>query len=365
MGENNVAGKYLIDQEESENLTIYKFILTIMVVFIHSYSTEINFASKTVTFNVPIWLETIKYTISQVISRSAVPAFFLISAILLYRKPYSWKMNCIKKLKTLALPFFIINSVWIVVSFVAQQIPYSRDFFSKPEHIIANWNIADFIDGYLGYKTNFPFLYPLWFLRDLLVLNILSTAIWKLIDKLPNITLVISLISWIIIGQTGLFFLDIQGVCFWILGGVIVKKNINLNTIKKIPLLYLFIAYSLLITLCLLTNETQFHGPIHRITFATGVIFWFAVTYLLKNMRIRNVLLYLSTYSFSIYIFHEFITSIFKAICGKIFPLTSISQLLQYIFIPFVVITICIIFSRLFKSIFPNFYCLLIGNRNK
>ncbi len=45
---------------------------------------------------------------------------------------------------------------------------------------------SNFINAYIGYTGN-PVLYPLWFMRDLIVLNILAKIIKILIDKFPRI----------------------------------------------------------------------------------------------------------------------------------------------------------------------------------
>ena len=59
---------YIITDDESNRLNVLKVWLSIMVVFIHSYSKEINFSSETVAFEVPTWLQSFKYILSQEIS---------------------------------------------------------------------------------------------------------------------------------------------------------------------------------------------------------------------------------------------------------------------------------------------------------
>ena len=74
---------YILSDEESKRISIIKLIGMIFVVFIHSYTENVNFSDGTMDLSRPMWLDMIEYVISQIISRCGVPLFFLISAVLL------------------------------------------------------------------------------------------------------------------------------------------------------------------------------------------------------------------------------------------------------------------------------------------
>ncbi|MBQ3546249.1 MAG: acyltransferase family protein [Lachnospiraceae bacterium] len=349
-----------ITKELSQRINIYKLILTFMVVYIHAYSSS---NSNNISEISP-WLENFKYIISQAISKSSVPAFFFLSAFFLYRKDFSWKENVKQKFKTLGISYLLLNFIWIIFFFVAQELPYTRNFFISSGKIIKDYNFIDFSNAFLGFKNTFsPFLYTLWFVRDLLFLNILSKIIWKFIDKIPNLMLIITVILWLTIESTGIFCLDIQAICFWILGGIIVKKNIKLDIADKIPFLLLTLIYVFSITVDLLSRDMQIHMSIHRFNVIIGIIFWFSLTKFLINGNLKQYLLNLSAYNFSIYLFHEFTLRFAKKICAKILPASTISQFLQYFFLPIAVIAFCVILSICLKKILPKFYSLLTGGR--
>lgn len=349
--------------ELSERIDIYRWILSVMVVYIHSYSGQINFASGAVSLQMPLWLDRFQYIVSEMISRCAVPGFFLASAFLLYRKPFSWQENMKKKLKTLGLPYLVLNALWIGIFFVAQALPFTRDYFSGGGNIIKNWGIREFCDAFLGYSDCYPFLYPLWFLRDLLVLNLLSKILWKLIDKAPNVMLAAALILWLTVESTGIFFLDIQGLCFWSLGGILVRKNIQLQRIDKTSLLLLTVGYLLLGIVDMATKELQISILLHRAFLIFGVVYWFAFTKLLTGEKIKPSVLRLSKYSFSVFLFHEFTVTIVRKLAAKVFPISALSQLLQYICLPLLVVGLCILASICLKKWLPKIHCLLIGGR--
>ncbi len=89
---------YDIGKEESERIQFMKLVFCIMVVFIHSYTAEVNFADTVVTAEKSPWMGMVQLIVSKVISGCAVPGFFTMSAVLLYRKDFSWRDNVKRKI---------------------------------------------------------------------------------------------------------------------------------------------------------------------------------------------------------------------------------------------------------------------------
>ena len=119
----------IISNSKSERLQLLKAVFTIMILFIHSYAENINLVGGNIIFNSPEWLKYTKIIVSNVISMCSVSGFFFLSAFLLYRKPFLWWNNIIKKGKRLVIPYFIFNTFWIAVIFMAQHIPFLSGFF--------------------------------------------------------------------------------------------------------------------------------------------------------------------------------------------------------------------------------------------
>lgn len=155
------SSHYIINTEESERIKVLKIWLTIMIIFIHSYTEKVVFTEESVVMQVPIWLYWIKFFVSRIISQCAVPGFFFISAVLLYKKNFTWVENIKKKLKTLLVPYIIFNTLWIVICFIAQNITFLRPYFSQEANIISNWGILEYADAYLGFASKRVMLYPL------------------------------------------------------------------------------------------------------------------------------------------------------------------------------------------------------------
>ncbi len=355
---------YTISKDMSERINIFRFILTIMVIYIHSYGTVSGFSADAITLEKAIWFSRTKYIISQIITRAAVPGFFLISSILLYRKPFSWSSNMKKKLKSLAVPFFIINLAWIVLFFVFQNISFTSALFSSPDNIIRNWDLRQWANAIFGMPDNVvPFVYPLWFLRDLLILNFFAAITWWLVDKLPEPMLIGALYLWFFRSIPNCAVPDYQAVAFWIIGAYIVKRNIHFGFLNKVPSIVGFALLAFCIWKYLPFAYVDEFLPLLNLCMTLSLISFFILTIRIKNSIIKDTLLKLGNYSFSIYLFHEFTTLFFRKIAAMLLPGSVISQFLQYMLIPLFIAAFCIVFSIVFKKILPRFYALLTGGR--
>jgi len=351
---------YDISDEVSKRINIYKLWLTIMVIFIHSYSEVINLNSGNIVLEVPTWLEIIKYTISQSISRCAVPAFFLISSIFLYRKDFRWTDNLIKKTRTLLVPYFILNTFWIVFYFVFQHIPMLSDYFSNPSNIVANWGVVNWLKAY-GILSASPFLYPLWFIKYLFILNIFAVVIKKVVEKFPYLTAITILGIWLIFEKTS----EVQALCFWVAGCFIYTKGITPDYAEKIKKVPLAVVYLLLVVVDTLTRELYINNFINSISILVGIAFWYVCCTDFKDTKWRDILYRLSSYAFPIYLFHEMNLYMLKKVCAKLLPQAPIFQLIQYFAIPAIIFVGCIILSRLMQKYSPKLYTLLTGNRSR
>ena len=344
---------YSISKEESKRIDILKLLFIIMVLYVHSFN-------ENVIESVHPFIYYIEYLISNIISRCAVPGFFLISSILLYRKEFKWLDNIKKKVKTILVPYLLLNAFWILFFLIVQNIPILKDYFTNSNNIISKWNFINYLDAFLGFKNGLPILYPLWFMRDLFVLNVFALWIKKIIDKFPKVVLIITCFLWIFVKSTNIFFVNVQAICFFIFGYYYVKNNIHFETTKSknviiIPMYLLFIVLNMIL------NNSFLTLTIHRISMTLGIAFWYCI--ISKRMFNNKRLLSLTKYTMAIYLFHEMLLTIVEKIAYKIMPSNSIIQFMEYVIAPLIVCVICVIFSIILKKIFPRLYNLITGNR--
>ena len=124
-------------KEESDRIRIVKWMAIVMVVFLHAYTTEVSFADGKNTAALPQWLMLLETGVSQIIARCAVPIFFLLSAVLLFRGDHTYGEMIRKKIKTLLVPYLIWNTFWILVFIALQSLPFTAPYFSGSNTVYA------------------------------------------------------------------------------------------------------------------------------------------------------------------------------------------------------------------------------------
>ena len=354
-----------ISQEDSQRISILKLLMVIMVVFIHSYKTNINYAEEVVAYDVPLWFEIMKYGISEVLCRSAVPCFAFLSAYLLYRKPFTWKENITKKTKSILIPYFVLNAFWVVVYFICQHIPAVSSFFSNPETIVANWGLHGWISAFFGTPSDHtPMLAILWFLRDLFVVNLLAPVFDWIVRTLKYWALALFVLVWLFLRSTNIFCLNVQVLCFWGIGCCLARQRIALSSLDKYrPVIS--VTYLVLVILKILLRNQDGIWPLFvtRLCFLTGIAFWFVWATRIRGEKLHSRLLSLSRYGFCVYLFHEMTLSFLRKVFTRLLPQTLPFAMILYFGIPVVIILYCFALSYLLDRYVPRLYEIVSGGR--
>ena len=332
-----------------------------MIIYIHANKSEVHFADGDIKLDIPFWLDTVKYTVSRVLCRSAVPLYFMISSVLLYKGKANWVYNIKNKAKRLLIPYFILNIAWILLFFVFQHISFTNNLFSSQEFMVSDWGVYEWFDAFLG-MSDYPMVYHLWFLRDLFFLNVLAPLFKAIIDRCPRIALFVVCLFWLTGFPTGIFFLSREALVFWTLGYYIVKYDFHISDLEKIKKSVIGLIYIVLVFMDVLLRDNVIGEYIHYVAIAFGCVFWIVyLSSLYTCSGLKNKIFMLSGYSFFIYLIHEYILKTSIKIGAKFLPNNSISQVLQFFFVPLAVFFACWGLGLLVHRLFPRLYGLLSG----
>lgn len=354
---------YHIEKEESDRIQFIKLIFCVMVIFTHSYVSEIHFADSVVVLEKYAWLEIMKFILSKIIVKCAVPGFLLISAVLLYRKDFSWGENLKKKITTLVVPYLILNTFWIAFNYFIHEFKPLSMLFESQQSQISQWGIIEWTDAYLGMKE-FPFVYPLWFLRDLFLLNLISKILKWVIDKFPKMWLIFIIIVLFLNNIRLLAFRQFaDDVVFFSLGYYIVKYDLHFRDLDKINIRLAGLIYAILIVISYLTREMPVYHFFLTFSNIVGILFFARCSDYFIHRKYKNKLLWTAKYSFSIYLFHEMSLTSLRKIWFKIFSASIFFQEASYFILPLLIILFCIALSRIMEKFIPRFYGTLTGNR--
>lgn len=373
------------DEILSRTISYLRFPLSVAIVFIH-YSIAGGIRIDGITYGAdnPEWFIFIVNFISQALARIGVPLFFLISGFLFfYRSDFNkdvYKRKLRSRAKTLLIPFILWNTIavlWQLKCFL----PGFSSFFDPVE---IRFSLVRLFHTYFCYTYHsgiilgppyfsddlyYPIDGPLWFVRDLMVMVVISPIIYWIIKRTriwPVIFLgIIWLFSSLFIGWWDYLFQLVTAAFFFSWGAYysILKKNfvISFRYLKYAPIIYIPIAI-----FDALTKEQVYNEYIHNIGILLGIVSVVViVSYLIEYEKVK-VNKTLANSSFFIYALHYmFIRDLGKLIfVFCVLPDDSpYAMLTLYIVVPILSTLICLGLYVLLKAYLPRICNLLTGGR--
>ena len=339
--------------------------LCVLVVFIHNKPDHVNFQGKVVSPGIPVALEAVRLFISIYLGCIAVPLFFFISSYLLFKKDDPYPELLKKKVRSLAVPYVLWNTLFILLRFTEQQIPFLKQYFATL--IIRECSLKDFVGFYIGrYIDNgmlVPFVSQLWFVRDLFLCALLSPVIKWLVKRMPAFSLVAVLLFW----RSDWLYGEIRTALFYFtLGGLAVRFDLSYKNIARIRFWDIGVLFALIIIL-----RFYFHfsaqtalAPLGVLNILVGGVLLLKISgRVCKDQRAFTALKYLAGFSFWVYAMHiDIIYSIIK-LWVKFLPLNAVSLSAEYFIGTALCVGICLGAALLVKRIAPKVYAVFTGGR--
>lgn len=179
-----------------------RFPLAILVVFVHGFGADIDIAQLHASgLSGAAVFDYVRLFFSVVIARSAVPIFFIISGYLFFLKVEEYgRQVYVNKLKkrwySLVIPYFawnILFMLWTLMFIVGGILLHGKPWNGISDYFFQNgcshmfWNSGVWGERttWLGVETHNsgPVLLPFWYMRDLIVMVVLSPVIFWLVRK--------------------------------------------------------------------------------------------------------------------------------------------------------------------------------------
>lgn len=346
--------KNMLSKTESENIDYVKFICIIMVVFIHA-DVSVEYVGSN---NISLIIDWLQYFISQIVCRVAVPTFFLISGFLAYKQfKRDYGSIVLKKVKTLLIPYIIWNSIWIVIFSIGQRVEILRPFFNNDNRLISEFGWEQFLNAFgllLLNGSSRPFLYPLWFIRDLFILNIILPFFKIFIGKIRFVAASIFFLFFLL--SLTIWVIEFQSIFFFFLGLVFAKMKNKEWILKDIYLIEITILYLILaFTVSIYKNSILLNLSI----FVGVFVLWFISFKVSKIVKMHKII----SFTMFIYLSHEWMLSFFRKIIRMIIVSTNLSSLINYFILPWVIVTITYIIGIFLKAKLPVLYSFITGDR--
>lgn len=345
---------------QSKTINWLRFPLIVLVVYIHNYESAYDYSpiiNWTSITSIDIY-EIIRIFFSKVISHIAVPSFFFISGYLFFyktkeftKKVYLSKLT--KRIYTLLIPYILWNIIAITFDFC--------NFYSK--HNISD-SFIHIVNNLWYFFTN-PLDYPLWYVRNLIILSLFSPVYYYLLNKWPQLFVCLFILVLLICGHST----NINSIVFFGLGAYLSINNFNIiTTFRKIRIpMYIIALITMLLCVYFNSKYSEIGKRIYPIFILSGVISIFNIASFFIEKNIFKESKFLTSSVFFIYAIHILLpiswTDIyFKQaflLCNDNFILQTIIYLLQ----PLVKTALCLLLFIAMKTLTPKFVNVLCGNR--
>ncbi len=326
---------------------------------IHSYF-EVSATGKGIVI-----FKYIQIFFSQIVARIAVPLFFIISGYLLffkYKLDYKFYYKVIKrKIKSLLVPFLIWNLAVFCFFFIIQKIPLAAKYSSG--------NLMDLSNLSFLKTLELVFLRPIanqfWFIRDLMLLVVISPFIKVLLNRTGIFLLLISFLLMIYFADTSIIqYFKFESFSFFVFGAYLSKKDVLKLSVKVNLLVCLSIFYLIvsLIETNIYFQTASYIYWLHYVNILLGVwVFW--NSFLILNKRLSQKLYSLEKYAFIIYALHVPLNLIIYRIIISFLSFNFLSLLTTYIITITLSIFISLVLGYFLNKLCPNFYSVITGDR--
>jgi surface polysaccharide O-acyltransferase-like enzyme len=271
----------------------------------------------------------------------------------------------IKRGRTLVIPLLFWNLVCLAVTAAAQANPATATYFSGRSVPITSFTAMDYLNAVVG-VTSHPIAYQFWFVRDLIVLAVLSPVIYLLLTTIPGVFLLLLGIRWFSSSAAWTIpFLSREAALFFCVGSALAIRRADLSSLDKWKAIAF--AYLPLSILDALAKDTSISYPVHKTAELFGVALVFCATrYLRRSSVWKRRLLALSPASFFLFAAHEPLLTVIRKLSYALWSPSSASRLVVlYCADPLLVIAVCTAAYFLLVKIMPSFVALITGGRSR
>lgn len=360
-----------LTSRQSTLIKAMRFPLIVLVVFAHSLAFE----RVPITASLDGW--NIYHFFSEMIShnfaRLAVCWFYVISGYFFFWSlkdgEFSWSWvgaKWKKRIRTLLLPYLFWNLLLVVLTIVKTKTFALAGFGDDGgiEYIRST--------GPLYWLWNGPVNFPLYFMRDLMVMSLCAPVIYFIFHNLKlKGGLALMLVIFSLYAFTP-WMPEVPGfnfrvVVFFGLGALLGLYKVNmLSVCRKMKWPAALLSVVLLIA-ATYTNALPCHNAFLYVFFPFGMMtFMNIIDRLIDNEKRCRVMCDLAATVFFIFGAHEiYILGWTKGLMLRIFREGLAGTWLRFLLVPLIVLGVCLVLYRIFSKLTPKTLAFACGGRAK
>ena len=325
-----------MNDETSHRVKLLRFPLILLILYIHSFIAPVRVATKLITVDPAPWLMTLAALWSNGVARTAVPLFFLMSGYLYFfgfdGSAAAYLAKTRRRMSSLLVPLLFWNALVIALFVVGQAIPQTAGYFNANNVRIDHATPFALADMLIGI-THYPLAYPFWFIRDLIVIVLLTPAIYYML-RWGGPALPLALMACWFCGVPFLAIPSLEGLAFFVIGAWLAQSGRGLFPPETWapPLLPLY-------AIALLT-EVAMRGSVadvqlHCGAMLIGIAFVLSVTGLVRDGGpLSRALVLLAGASFFVFAAHEPLMTMLRKLIYSTLPASQNTMFIAYAILP-------------------------------
>lgn len=346
-----------MEKRLSNTIAWLRFPLIFLIIMLHCYSVQRMEGEHEIFFKAV-------YPFALWLGETGVPGFFFISGFLFFLSKKSYTEKLRSRFHTLFIPYILWNLLLLILYVFAYAIGHPQDIngknivgYSFIDYLRIFWDRGSYDNG------NFvPLLCPLWYIRNLIIMSIISPLLYYIIRYIRELFLIIVAVWWMTTPHNA--FIS-QSILFFSLGAYFAILNNNpLEAVdrNKGIFLTLFSVFAIGDILSHVYIGTPINLQIHRIS----LIFNIPAFLLLGDWCVRHgyTSKFLPNAAFIVFCVHYPIVVILRKFCIATYSNASDTVHILLYFACVVISTVLSISIYLvLNRYFPKVKNLLSGNR--
>lgn len=351
----------------SDKIRVLSLTAMALLMYVHAYTFPSNLFTGE-----PLSAEgfsfSVQYFISQGVARFRVPMFFTLSGYFFFssmqRARTGYRAQFTKRLRTIAVPYLLWSLIGLGIYAIVQLPSGTRGFFQH--NLVWQFTPVEVIDKLLLD----PIPYQLWFLRDLMVLFLLSPLIRPIVLRSGVWALVPPFIAW----SSGMDLVIIQNESLpFFIAGAYLALNGKTDEVRLSPkvtaaVVFAWLLLLLIKTVMVLTNalDIRWVNALHRLSVVLGLAaMWTGYDLLVKyrgDVR-EHVYFPYTSFTFFLFAFHEPWLTLIKNTLFVLLGKGTWTTLAIYFLTPPLVMALAFTVGWSMKRRVPAVYDLLTGGR--
>lgn len=343
----------------SAAITWLRFPLIFLIIMLHCYSVQRLDGDHETYFKV-------LYPFSLWLGETGVPAYFFISGYLFFLSKKSYRQKQKDRIYTLLIPYLLWNLLLLLFYLIAYALGHPLVIFKTN---IADFNWLDYVRvfwdrGEFDNGNSAPLLCPLWYIRNLLILSVLSPILYYIIRYAREFFLVAVALWWMMTNNNAF---TPQSILFFSLGAYFSIFNLNpLKMVTEWQRLFLTLACIFAISdiFVHVAIGTPFNLKIHRLALLFNIPALLLLADRIRSNNHSKSMSFLSQAAFTVFCIHYPIVLVLRKICVTAFANATDTIHIPLYFLCVILTTfMSISFYWVLDKFFPQTKSILTGNR--